>query len=208
MSPLAHPSRPSLLHLSLFLSSSSSSFTHLFLLSSPPPPPSHLFRPSSALCESVSCWAQTPAPHFLPWSPKLHRSGKHTKLYIFCTYGSLCLCINIHTALRDSSWGVCYQTRLVSRDRICVTVLPCLLGCRLSLRSICVQGVFTELHLHAFIIPDASSHPASAEFILNSLELTKTIKTDRKNRKRGFSFQCPATKNTSYSTWVCYSQEG
>lgn len=35
-----------------------------------------LFRPSSALCESISRRAQTPAPHFLPCGAKSSRSSK------------------------------------------------------------------------------------------------------------------------------------
>lgn len=35
-----------------------------------------LFRPSSALCESISRRAQTPAPHFLPCGTKSSRSSK------------------------------------------------------------------------------------------------------------------------------------
>lgn len=37
-----------------------------------------LFRSSSGLCEFVSRWAQTPAPHFLPHSLSSGRSGTHS----------------------------------------------------------------------------------------------------------------------------------
>lgn len=63
-----------------------------------------------------------------------------------------------------------------------------------------VLPVFAELHLHAFIIPDADSHPARAGFVLNSAELTETTKKlTVKQEKGGFSYQCPATKGTSHS---------
>lgn len=44
-----------------------------------------LFRPSSALCESISRRAQTPAPHFLPCGTKSSRSGKDSYI-LYLTY--------------------------------------------------------------------------------------------------------------------------
>lgn len=149
---------------SLFISSS---FAHLLRPSSPPPPlpPPRLFRPSYALCESVSCWAQTPAPHFLPRCLKSHRSGirVHTALCVsYSMWVNALLHVNIHTLLSRTAAGVCVCV-LVSRQYVCHCLL---LGCPLT--QLCtvavlprrVLCVFTQLHLHAFIIPDAGSHPA------------------------------------------------
>lgn len=43
------------------------------------------FRPSSALCESISRRAQTPAPHFLPCGTKSSRSSKDSYI-LYLTY--------------------------------------------------------------------------------------------------------------------------
>ena len=60
----------------------------------------------------------------------------------------------------------CGQVSKQRQNTVCVTLLPCLPGCLLTQqfkvnmwprRVLCV---FTELHLHVLIIPDASSHPA------------------------------------------------
>lgn len=48
-----------------------------------------------------------------------------------------------------------------------------------------VLPVFAELHLHAFIIPDADSHPARAGFVLNSAELTETTKKLTVKQEKG-----------------------
>lgn len=83
----------------------------------------------------------------------------------------------------------CYQAKLVSRDSTCVTVSACLLWCLLiqqlkvnmwPRRVLCISA---GLRLHTFIIADAGSHPAWAEFILNSPELTETMKCYRNTGK-------------------------
>lgn len=126
----------------------------LIILHCPPPHLLSLFRPSSALCESISRWAQTPAPHFLPCSLKSHRSGTHSYIYcalcIFCNmWANALIHINIHTTLRDKQL-LCICALVLSghvtqrRKHMChcLTNIYSAVCSHNSFKSICGQGVF------------------------------------------------------------------
>lgn len=90
---------------------------------------------------------------------------------------------------------------LVSIDTMCVTVSPYLLSClfrqfKVNMWTRCDLCVFSQLHLRVFIIPDAASHPAQADFFPNSPELTKTMQADSETGTG--TCQHPATEVMSH----------
>lgn len=104
-----------------------------------------LFRPSSPLCESISRRAQTPAPHFLPCGTKSSRSRKDSHI-LYLTYIPQHVGHHFH-ALNGMQMSCAGHIIAAEKLHMSLSQLY-LLGCsRSTFESICVQGVFTNLHL-------------------------------------------------------------
>lgn len=121
--------------------------------------------PPLGLCEFVSCWAQTPAPRFLPHSPSSGRSGTHSGhvMYIIRSH--------IHKFSHSSQEQadllrvlVCFirPSQRALTEPCCQHLLTDQLKINMWQRRVCCAP---SLHLCAFIIPDAG--PIHILFRLN-----------------------------------------